>query len=262
MSAIRGVAILGSTGSIGVSTLDVIARHPGRYRVCALVARSSWRKIVEQALACRPDVVILTEPQAAREARAALRAAGSACRVESGAEAVAAAVAAADVDTVMAAIVGAAGLLPTLAAVRAGKRVLLANKEALVMAGRLLIDEVHGAGAVLIPIDSEHNAIFQCMPARYLPGEPAPGVTQVILTASGGPFRTTDRALLAHVTPQQACAHPKWKMGRKISVDSATLMNKGLEVIEATWLFGLAETEVEIVVHPQSVVHSLVRYVD
>ncbi len=262
MSAVRGVAILGSTGSIGVSTLDVIARHPDRYRVRALVARSSWRKIVDQALACRPDVVILTEPAAAAQAEAALRAAGSTARVDSGAAAVAAAVAAADVDTVMAAIVGAAGLMPTLAAVRAGKRVLLANKEALVMAGRLMIDEVRPAGAALIPIDSEHNAIFQCMPARYLPGEPAPGVTHVILTASGGPFRTSDPARLARVTPDQACAHPKWKMGRKISVDSATLMNKGLEVIEATWLFGLPEAEVEVVVHPQSVVHSLVRYVD
>ena len=262
MSAVRGVAILGSTGSIGVSTLDVIARHPDRYRVRALVARSSWRKIVEQALACRPDVVILTESAAAAQARAALRAAGASTRVESGAEAVAAAVAAAQVDTVMAAIVGAAGLMPTLAAVRAGKRVLLANKEALVMAGRLMIEEVRTAGAALIPIDSEHNAIFQCMPARYLPGEPAAGVTHVILTASGGPFRTADPAQLAQVTPDEACAHPKWKMGRKISVDSATLMNKGLEVIEATWLFGLPEAEVEVVVHPQSVVHSLVRYVD
>jgi 1-deoxy-D-xylulose-5-phosphate reductoisomerase len=163
----------------------------------------------------------------------------------------------------MAAIVGAAGLLPTLAAVRGGKRVLLANKEALVMSGRLLMDEVRGtSGAELIPIDSEHNAIFQCMPPGYLTGETAPGVTRVILTASGGPFRRTDAALLARMTPDQACAHPKWKMGRKISVDSATLMNKGLEVIEATLLFALPESQVDVVVHPQSVVHSLVEYAD
>jgi 1-deoxy-D-xylulose-5-phosphate reductoisomerase len=174
----------------------------------------------------------------------------------------AAAVAAANVDVVMAAIVGAAGLASTLAAVRAAKRVLLANKEALVMAGELLMDEVRRAGAELIPIDSEHNAIFQCMPAGYLPGEFARGVVRVILTASGGPFRCTDARSLAHVTPDEACAHPKWKMGRKISVDSATLMNKGLEIIEATLLFGLPEAQVDVVVHPQSVVHSLVEYAD
>jgi len=262
MTAMRGLAILGSTGSIGVSTLDVIARHPDLYRLHSLGARRGWETIVAQALRFRPDTVILTDPAAAAKAREALRAAGSSCRVESGEAALAEAVRAPEVDSVMAAIVGAAGLLPTLAAVRAGKRVLLANKEALVMAGRLMIDEVRAAGATLIPIDSEHNAIFQCMPASYLPGESARGVERVILTASGGPFRTTDPALLAQVTPQQACAHPKWKMGRKISVDSATLMNKGLEVIEATWLFGLPEARVEIVVHPQSVVHSLVQYVD
>ena len=262
MSDRCGVAILGSTGSIGVSTLDVLARHPDRYRVRVLGARTSWESVVAQARRFAPDCVILADPAAAAKARAALAADGSTTRVECGEEALSEAVRAANVDTVMAAIVGAAGLMPTLAAVRAGKRVLLANKEALVMAGRLMIDEVQAAGAVLIPIDSEHNAIFQCMPARYLPGEPARGVAHVILTASGGPFRTTDAALLPHMTPQQACAHPKWKMGRKISVDSATLMNKGLEVIEATWLFGLPESAVQIVVHPQSVVHSLVQYVD
>ena len=182
--------------------------------------------------------------------------------MQSGAEALAEAVAADNVDAVMAAIVGAAGLPSTLAAVRAAKRVLLANKEALVMAGQLLMDEVRHAGAELIPIDSEHNAIFQCMPAGYLPGDVARGVTRVILTASGGPFRSADPASLAHVTPDEACAHPKWKMGRKISVDSATLMNKGLEVIEATLLFGLPESQVDVIVHPQSVVHSLVEYAD
>jgi 1-deoxy-D-xylulose-5-phosphate reductoisomerase len=182
--------------------------------------------------------------------------------VESGAEALAGAVAADNVDVVMAAIVGAAGLPSTLAAVRAAKRVLLANKEALVMAGLILMDEVRHAGAELIPIDSEHNAIFQCMPAGYLPGDVARGVTRVILTASGGPFRCAEAGSLAHVTPDEACAHPKWKMGRKISVDSATLMNKGLEVIEATLLFGLPESQVDVIVHPQSVVHSLVEYAD
>ena len=205
---------------------------------------------------------MLVEPEAAAQAQAALKSAGSTTRVESGTDALAATLTTDNVHMVMAAIVGAAGLGPTLAGVRAGKRVLLANKEALVMAGRLLMEEVRAAGAQLIPIDSEHNAILQCMPAGYLPGEAAAGVTRVILTASGGPFRTTAAADLPFVTQDQACAHPKWKMGRKISVDSATLMNKGLEVIEATLLFDLPEARVDIVVHPQSVVHSLVQYAD
>jgi 1-deoxy-D-xylulose-5-phosphate reductoisomerase len=258
----QGIAILGSTGSIGRSTLAVIALHPELFKVSVLGAQSSWQSIVDQALAFKPDTVVLVDAGAAAQARAALQAAGSSTQVESGAAALAAAVSAVEVDVVMAAIVGAAGLLPTLAGVRAGKRVLLANKEALVMTGRLLMDEVSRAGAQLIPIDSEHNAIFQCMPGGYLPGVAARGVTRVILTASGGPFRVTDAALLEHVTPDQACAHPKWKMGRKISVDSATLMNKGLEVIEATFLFELPESRVDVVVHPQSVVHSLVEYAD
>jgi 1-deoxy-D-xylulose-5-phosphate reductoisomerase len=262
MSMRRGLAILGSTGSIGVSTLRVVALHPERFRVAVLAAHSNWQAIVEQAKTFGAETVVLVDPEAAALARAALRDAGSASRVESGAEALAGAVGAGNVDIVMAAIVGAAGLPSTLAAVRAGKRVLLANKEALVMAGQLLMDEVRSAGAELIPIDSEHNAIFQCMPGGYLPGAPARGVTRVILTASGGPFRCTDMAKLEHVTPDEACAHPKWKMGRKISVDSATLMNKGLEVIEATLLFGLPESKVDVIVHPQSVVHSLVEYVD
>jgi 1-deoxy-D-xylulose-5-phosphate reductoisomerase len=262
MSGPRGIAILGSTGSIGRSTLAVIGMHPERFRVAVLGAHSSWQAVVEQALRHQPDVVVLVDPAAAAQARAALATSGSKIRVDSGADALAAAVTAGNVQMVMAAIVGAAGLLPTLAAVRAGKRVLLANKEALVMAGRLLMEEVRRAHTELIPIDSEHNAIFQCMPAGYLPGEAARGVTRVILTASGGPFRSTDIACLAHVTPDQACDHPKWKMGRKISVDSATLMNKGLEVIEATLLFDLPETQVEVVVHPQSLVHSLVEYAD
>ncbi len=262
MSTQRGIAILGSTGSIGRSTLAVIALHPEIFRVAMLGAFNSWQTIVEQAKVFHPDTVVLVDEHAAAQARAALRECGSATVVESGEQALADAVSGGNVAVVMAAIVGAAGLKPTLAGVRAGKRVLLANKEALVMTGRLLMEEVRRAGAQLIPIDSEHNAIFQCMPAGYLPGEEKRGVTRLILTASGGPFRTTEAAKLAHVTPNEACAHPKWKMGRKISVDSATLMNKGLEVIEATLLFGMTEAQVDVVVHPQSVVHSLVEYAD
>jgi 1-deoxy-D-xylulose-5-phosphate reductoisomerase len=258
----RGIAILGSTGSIGRSTLAVVALHPERFKVAVLGAFNSWQVIVEQARQFNAETVVLVDEQAAVKARAALRECGSATRVESGEQALSSAASAANVQMVMAAIVGAAGLSSTLAAVRAGKRVFLANKEALVMTGRLLMDEVRRAHAELIPIDSEHNAIFQCMPAGYLPGDAARGVTRVILTASGGPFRGTSAAKMAQVTPDEACAHPKWKMGRKISVDSATLMNKGLEVIEATLLFGLPETQVDVVVHPQSVVHSLVEYAD
>jgi 1-deoxy-D-xylulose-5-phosphate reductoisomerase len=262
MSAQRGIAILGSTGSVGRSTLAVIALHPEIFKVTVLGAFNSWQSIVEQAKVFRPDTVVLVDENAAAQARAALRDCGSSTIVESGEQSLAGAVSGGNVAVVMAAIVGAAGLKPTLAAVRAGKRVLLANKEALVMTGRLLMDEVRRAGAQLIPIDSEHNAIFQCMPAGFLPGDETRGVTRVILTASGGPFRTTEAAKLPHVTPNEACAHPKWKMGRKISVDSATLMNKGLEVIEATLLFGMTEAQVDVVVHPQSVVHSLVEYAD
>jgi 1-deoxy-D-xylulose-5-phosphate reductoisomerase len=262
MSAPRGLAILGSTGSIGRSTLEVVALHPEWYRVAVLGAQRSWESIVEQAKRFNPDLVVLVDPQAAAQARAALRDCGCTARVECGAEALAAAASGDNVQVVMAAIVGAAGLKSTLAAVHAAKRVLLANKEALVMAGTLLMDEVRRAGAEIIPIDSEHNAIFQCMPGGYLPGDVARGVTRVILTASGGPFRCADAGSLTNVTPDEACAHPKWKMGRKISVDSATLMNKGLEIIEATLLFGLPETQVDVLVHPQSVVHSLVEYAD
>jgi 1-deoxy-D-xylulose-5-phosphate reductoisomerase len=262
MSGVRGVAVLGSTGSIGRSTLAVLAMHPDRYRVTMLGAHSSWEAVVEQAQRFSPETVVLVDAAAADRARSALAACGSRTRVESGAEAMAAAMREPGTDLVMAAIVGAAGLHSTLAAVRAGRRVLLANKESLVMAGSLLMDEVARAEAQLIPIDSEHNAIFQCMPPGYLPGPAAHGVTRVILTASGGPFLGRAAADLEAVTPDQACAHPKWKMGRKISVDSATLMNKGLEVIEATLLFGLPESRVDVVVHPQSVVHSLVEYAD
>jgi 1-deoxy-D-xylulose-5-phosphate reductoisomerase len=260
MSTPRGIAILGSTGSIGKSTLAVVGLHPERFRVAVLGANGSWQAVVEQARTFEPDLVVLADPKAAAQARAAL--AGSKTLVESGPEALAAAVSGGNVDMVMAAIVGAAGLLPTLAAVRAGKRVLLANKESIVMTGRLLMEEARRARTEIIPIDSEHNAIFQCMPAGYLPGEAARGVVRVILTASGGPFRLTELSRLARVTPDEACNHPKWKMGRKISVDSATLMNKGLEVIEATLLFDLPESQVNVVVHPQSLVHSLVEYAD
>jgi 1-deoxy-D-xylulose-5-phosphate reductoisomerase len=262
VSAPRGIAILGSTGSIGRSTLAVAALHPERFRIAVLCAHGSWQTAVEQTREFQPDSLVLADPQAAARARAALRECGSRTRVESGVDALAAEVTGDNVHMVMAAIVGSAGLLPTLAAVRAGKRVLLANKESLVMAGRLLMEEVHRAGTEIIPIDSEHNAIFQCMPAGYLPGAAAPGVVRIILTASGGPFRCTELARLGQVTPDEACNHPKWRMGRKISVDSATLMNKGLEVIEATLLFELPESQVNVVVHPQSLVHSLVEYAD
>ena len=262
MTAPRGIAILGSTGSIGKSTLAVIALHPDKFRVSMLGAYGSWQTVVEQAVKFEPDSVVLVDAAAADQARAALKALGSKTRVESGTDALASEVTGSNTQMVMAAIVGAAGLMPTIAAVRARKRVLLANKESLVMSGRLLMEEVQRAKTEIIPIDSEHNAIFQCMPAGYLPGAAARGVTRVILTASGGPFRCTEIARLDGVTPDEACNHPKWKMGRKISVDSATLMNKGLEVIEATLLFDLPESQVDVVVHPQSLVHSFVEYAD
>ncbi|MFO1468158.1 MAG: 1-deoxy-D-xylulose-5-phosphate reductoisomerase [Steroidobacteraceae bacterium] len=258
----RGVAVLGSTGSIGCSTLDVLERHPDRFRPVVLAAHRNWQRLVEQAAACRPQRLVLVDEDAAGQARAALAARRLAIEVDSGPEALAAAAAAADVDIVMAAIVGAAGLASTLAAVRAGKRVLLANKEALVMTGPLLMQEIRERGAELVPIDSEHNAMFQCMPAHFQPGTEPNGLTRLILTASGGPFRLTPAKELEFVTPAQAIAHPKWNMGPKISVDSATLMNKGLEIIEAAWLFGVPEQRIEVVVHPQSVVHSLVEYAD
>jgi 1-deoxy-D-xylulose-5-phosphate reductoisomerase len=259
---VKGVAILGSTGSIGTSTLDVLARHPDRFRVVALTASRQWQRLLEQCERFRPEVAVLTDPQAARQLAEAVAARGLAVRVLTGADALAEAAAAPDVDYVMAAIVGSAGLLSTLAAARAGKRVLLANKEALVMSGRLLLDAAAASGAELVPIDSEHNAIFQCMPGDYRAGRRADGVRRVLLTASGGPFLRTPPERLPAVTPDEACRHPKWSMGRKISVDSATLMNKGLELIEAHLLFGLPPERVEVVVHPQSIVHSLVEYAD
>ncbi|HEX6834690.1 MAG TPA: 1-deoxy-D-xylulose-5-phosphate reductoisomerase [Rudaea sp.] len=258
----RQVSILGATGSIGASALDVIARHPDRFRVAALAAH---RKVDELAALCRrfePDLAVIADPVLEPALRAKL--AGSRTRIASGANGLREAASAAGIDTVIAAIVGAAGLESTLAAARSGKRLLLANKEAVVMAGALLLDALRDGGGELIPIDSEHNAIFQCLPPTQRDGVRGldAGVRRVLLTASGGPFRGRTRADLASITPDQACAHPNWSMGRKISVDSATLMNKGLEVIEAHWLFGARADQIEVVVHPESIVHSLVEYVD
>jgi 1-deoxy-D-xylulose-5-phosphate reductoisomerase len=259
---VKRIAVLGATGSIGASSLDVIARHPDRYAAYALSANTQVTELVALCVRFRPQLAVIAD--AAREAdlAAGLRSAGLPTIALAGASALDAVAAHADVDVVIAAIVGAAGLASTLAAARAGKRILLANKEAIVVAGALLMQEVERSGAVLIPVDSEHNAIFQCLPAPALNAARRPGVRRIVLTASGGPFRGRKRAELADVTPDQACAHPKWSMGRKISVDSATLMNKGLEVIEAHWLFGAAPERIEVVVHPQSIVHSLVDYAD
>lgn len=256
------ITILGATGSIGVSTLDVLARHPERYRVYALSAHSRVDELAAQCIAFRPARAVVGTAEAAARLGALLRAAGVATEVDHGEDALCAIASAAEVDSVMAAIVGAAGLAPTLAAARAGKKVLLANKEALVMSGQLFIDAAAEAGAVLLPIDSEHNAIFQCLPASYGRRPGASGVAKILLTASGGPFLTRAVDTLDAVTPEQACKHPNWSMGRKISVDSATMMNKGLEVIEAHWLFGAPADRIDVVIHPQSVIHSMVSYVD
>jgi 1-deoxy-D-xylulose-5-phosphate reductoisomerase len=257
-----GVAVLGSTGSVGESTLDVLARHPQRFRLVALAAHKNAAKLARQIRAFRPAYAALADESAAAELRELLGADARGTRVLCGAGSLEEIARLGEVSCVMAAIVGAAGLRSTLAAARAGKRLLLANKESLVMAGPLLIAAVHEAGATLLPIDSEHNAIFQCLPPGGTSGVAPPGVRRILLTASGGPFRDTPREALENVTPEAACAHPNWVMGRKISVDSATLMNKGLELIEACLLFGLPPTQVDILLHPQSIVHSLVEYVD
>jgi len=262
VSAVQRITVLGATGSIGLSTLDVIARHPDRYQVFAL---SGYSRIDELLALCerhRPAFAVVPSAEAAMRLRQGLAAAGCATEVLEGEAGLCQVAAASEVDTVMAAIVGAAGLRPTLAAVEAGKKVLLANKEALVMSGALFMDAVHRSGSVLLPIDSEHNAIFQCMPGDYARGLGAVGVRRILLTASGGPFRETPAEALLDVTPEQACAHPNWSMGRKISVDSASMLNKGLELIEACWLFDAKPSQIEVVVHPQSVIHSLVDYVD
>jgi 1-deoxy-D-xylulose-5-phosphate reductoisomerase len=257
-----GVAVLGSTGSVGENTLDVLARHPDRFRLVAIAANTNAAKLARQILAWRPAYAALADERAASELQALLGDAARGTRVLAGSGALEELAVLPEVQCVMAAIVGAAGLRSTLAAARAGKRLLLANKESLVMAGPLLIAAVKRAGATLLPIDSEHNAIFQCLPPGTRTGAVPPGLKRVLLTASGGPFRDTPAEALATVTPEAACAHPNWVMGRKISVDSATLMNKGLELIEACLLFGLEPGQVQILVHPQSIVHSLVEYVD
>ena len=257
----QGLLILGSTGSIGVSTLDVVRLHPDRYRIVALTANQRVDVMLQQCLEFEPKIAVMNCAASAQQLREQLRQAGSDTEVESGEVALQAVTGLSEVDTVMAAIVGAAGLLPTLCAARAGKRVLLANKEALVMSGQLLVDAVEANGATLLPIDSEHNAIFQCLPQNPR-GVALSGVSKILLTASGGPFREYSEGALEAVTPEQALVHPNWVMGRKITIDSATLMNKGLEVIEACWLFGVDVDRVEVVVHPQSVIHSMVSYED
>ncbi|NMG34329.1 1-deoxy-D-xylulose-5-phosphate reductoisomerase [Azoarcus sp. TTM-91] len=264
MSSIRPqqLTVLGATGSIGVSTLDVVARHPDRFTVFALTASRQWEKLQAQCLRFSPRYAVMRDETAAASLRQALKEAGSKTEVLHGEHALVDVASHADVDAVMAAIVGAAGLAPTLAAARVGKKVLLANKEALVLSGQLFIDAVERAGATLLPIDSEHNAVFQSLPGSFRRNPGSHGVRRVLLTASGGPFRETPLSQLEQVSPEQACAHPNWVMGRKISVDSATMMNKGLEVIEAHWLFGVPAERIEVVVHPQSVIHSMVDYED
>jgi 1-deoxy-D-xylulose-5-phosphate reductoisomerase len=254
------LTVLGATGTVGRNTLDVAGRHPGRLSVHALTAHRDAAGLFDLCQRHRPAVAVLAEESAARELRERAQAAGLALEVRAGARALAEV--AAEAELVMSSIVGAAGLMPTLAAVRAGRRVLIANKEPLVMAGRLLLAEAARFNATLIPIDSEHNAIFQCLPAGFRCGRADPGVRKLVLTASGGPFRETPLAELERVTPAQAVRHPNWVMGPKISVDSATMMNKGLELIEAHRLFGLPEERIEVVLHPESVIHSLVEYAD
>lgn len=261
MSSIRQVAVLGATGSIGGSTLDVIARHPDRFRASVLAAHRQVDALVALCKKHQPDLAVIADPALEGELARKLAAGGVHCSVAAGHDAITEAAASHRCDTVVAAIVGAAGLDSTLAAARAGKRLLLANKESIVMAGPLLLAAVREGGGDLIPVDSEHNAIFQCLPGGR-PDLARSGVRRLILTASGGPFRGRTRAELAGVTPDQACKHPKWSMGRKISVDSATLMNKGLEVIEAHHLFNASADTIDVLVHPQSLVHSLVEYVD
>jgi 1-deoxy-D-xylulose-5-phosphate reductoisomerase len=257
-----GVTILGSTGSVGVSTLDVVARHPLQFRVVALTANRDSERMAEQCRRHRPQVAVMVDSDSAGRLGELLSDMPGRPEILSGVEGLEKVATMPETHYVMAAIVGAAGLPPTLAAARAGKRLLLANKESLVVAGALLMRAVEESGAELLPIDSEHNAIFQCLPPNFGEGLPSVGVERILLTASGGPLRDWPIERLASVTPEQACAHPTWAMGRKISVDSATMMNKGLEVIEACWLFGTETDRIQVVVHPQSVIHSLVQYQD
>jgi 1-deoxy-D-xylulose-5-phosphate reductoisomerase len=262
MTTLRRLSLLGATGSIGDSALDVAARHPGRFSVAALAAHRNWQKLAVHCRRFRPEFAALLDADAARALERELKTSGTPTRVGAGIDALVEAATWPGVDTVLAGIVGAAGLAPTLAAAQACRRILLANKEALVIGGALFMDAVEAGGATLLPIDSEHNAVHQCLPAHYARAPGASGVRRILLTASGGPFRTRPVTDLAHVTPEEACAHPNWSMGRKISVDSATMMNKGLEVIEAHWLFGVPRQAIQVVIHPQSVIHSLVEYVD
>lgn len=262
MSQPQQITVLGATGSVGLSTLDVIARHPARYKVFALTGFTRLTELLALCVRHTPQYAVVPTAVAARQLQDDLRAAGLDTRVLVGEGGLCEVSAHPQVDTVLAAIVGAAGLRPTLAAVEAGKKVLLANKEALVMSGALFMQAVRRSGTVLLPLDSEHNAIFQCLPGHYGDGLQAVGVRRVLLTASGGPFRKTPLSELEHVSPEQACAHPNWSMGRKISVDSASMMNKGLELIEACWLFDTTPAHIEVVIHPQSVIHSMVDYVD
>ncbi len=258
----QNITILGSTGTIGQQTLDVIARHPQQFAVYALAANSSVEALLKQCLSFKPKFAVLLDQTAALQLKTQLQDAGSATQVLSGMQGLEQVSSDADVDVVMAAIVGAAGLKPALAAAHAGKKILLANKETLVMAGSLFMQAVKAGGATLLPIDSEHNAIFQVMPAKQYESLADAGIRKIILTASGGPFRTYTQAQLNQVTTEQALKHPNWVMGAKITIDSATLMNKGLEVIEAHWLFNAKPEQIDVVVHPQSVIHSMVEYID
>ena len=257
-----GLTLLGATGSIGLSTLDVVSRHKDKYEIVALTANRNIELLAEQCETWKPKYAVIAEHDLAESLRTTLTSKGIDTEVLSGSEGLQYVAALPEAHYVMAAIVGAAGLLPTLAAAKAGKRVLLANKESLVMSVKLFMDSTYESGAELLPIDSEHNAIFQSMPANFKDGLSETGVEKILLTASGGPFRTTPLDELKSVTPEQACAHPNWDMGRKISVDSATMMNKGLEVVEACWLFDTEPETIQVVLHPQSVIHSMVQYVD
>jgi 1-deoxy-D-xylulose-5-phosphate reductoisomerase len=256
------LVVLGATGSIGVNTLDVVSRHPDRYEVLALSAQNKVDRLAEQCVRFRPRYAVVGSDEAAASLEGLLRPSGTGTVVLAGIEALERIASLPEADTVMAAIVGAAGLRPSLAAARAGKKILLANKEALVMAGPVFMKEVQRNRSILLPIDSEHNAIYQSLPRDYSSNLEISGVRRILLTASGGPFRQMSQESLEQVTPDQACAHPNWVMGRKISVDSATMMNKGLEVIEAHWLFNAPPERIEVVIHPQSVIHSMVEYAD
>ncbi len=262
MSTSKGLTILGATGTIGVNTLDVVARHPDKFHVVALSANNNVEKLLTQCLEVGPSYAVMADETAAQQLQEQLSRAGSATKVLAGSTALEKIASLPEVDYVMAAIVGAAGLLPNLAAAKAGKRVLLANKESLVMSGKLFMDAIHDNGAEILPIDSEHNAIYQSMPVPHDGKHLNQGVTRILLTASGGPFRSRALSTLADVTPAEAVAHPNWVMGQKISVDSATMMNKGLEVIEACWLFDVETDQIQVVIHPQSMIHSMVSYND